>query len=74
MGIILSWFTPSFCSKVDEKKKISRQIDKEILQELKQEAGMVLVYVLMSTITANCVQMRLTCCCLEPLRRASPPC
>ena len=25
--------------KVDEKKKISRQIDKEILQELKQEAG-----------------------------------
>ena len=41
MGIILSWFTPSFCSKVDEKKKISRQIDKEILQELKQEAGMV---------------------------------
>ena len=41
MGIIWSWLGLSlgFCSKVDEKKKISRQIDKEILQELKQEAG-----------------------------------
>ena len=39
MGIILSWLTPAVCAKVDEKKKISRQIDKEILQELKQEAG-----------------------------------
>ena len=39
MGIILSWLTPGCCLKVDEKKKISRQIDKEILQELKQEAG-----------------------------------
>ena len=42
MGIIWSWLGLSlgFCSKVDEKKKISRQIDKEILQELKQEAGL----------------------------------
>ena len=47
MGIIWSWLGGpwlglglGFCSKVDEKKKISRQIDKEILQELKQEAGL----------------------------------
>ena len=42
MGIMWSWLGLSlgFCSKVDEKKKISRQIDKEILQELKQEAGL----------------------------------
>ena len=40
MGIIWSWLGLGFCSKVDEKKKISRQIDKEILQELKQEAGL----------------------------------
>ena len=39
MGIFWSWLSTGSCSKVDEKKKISRQIDKEILQELKQEAG-----------------------------------
>jgi len=33
MGLVWSWLAT-----VDEKKKISRQIDKEILQELKQEA------------------------------------
>ena len=40
MGNVVASLTPSFCSNVDEKKKISRQIDKEILQELKQEAGL----------------------------------
>ena len=33
MGLVWSWLAT-----VDEKKKISKQIDKEILQELKQEA------------------------------------
>ena len=33
MGLVWSWLAT-----VDEKKKISRQIDKEILKELKQEA------------------------------------
>lgn len=46
MGIILSWLTPGCCLKVDEKKKISRQIDKEILQELKQEAGWIWIFTL----------------------------
>ena len=71
MGIVLSWLTPGCCSKVDEKKKISRQIDKEILQELKQEAGNGNDSCF-SDVKNYLFKMKLTCCFLALLRQASP--
>ena len=70
MGNVVASLTPSFCSNVDEKKKISRQIDKEILQELKQEAGLYFQFYSLSD-TDSSFKSSISnivvqgCCCLQ---------